>query len=111
MTAHYALAAAALALCVGAALPAHAADAELVARGHAIVENKCARCHAVGPAGESKHPQAPPFRTLHRKYDVTLLAEAFAEGIVTGHPDMPAFTFSPPEIGALIAYIKSLDTF
>lgn len=35
-------------------------------------------------------------------------AEALAEGIVTGHPDMPAFTFSPTQIGAIIAYIKSL---
>ena len=31
-------------------------------RGRALVERMCAECHAVGPAGDSSHPNAPPFR-------------------------------------------------
>jgi len=33
----------------------------------------------------------------------------FAEGIVTGHPAMPRFTFAPLEVDALLTYIKSLE--
>jgi hypothetical protein len=35
------------------------------------------------------------------------LEEALAEGIVTGHPDMPEFMASPDQINAIIAYIAS----
>lgn len=51
---------------------------------------------------------APPFRDLPKRYPVENLAEALAEGIVTGHPAMPRFTFDPPEIDALLTYIASL---
>ena len=37
------------------------------------------------------------------------LAEALAEGIMTGHPTMPQFTFEPDQIGALIAFLQSLE--
>lgn len=97
-----------LALCVllGAA-PALAADPPL-ARGRAIAEKNCARCHATGATGESPLPPAPPFRTLHQRYPIENLAEALAEGIVTGHSAMPEFTFAPEEIDALLTYIESL---
>ena len=51
----------------------------------------CGQCHAVGPIGESPLRIAPPFRTLHQRYPVESLAEALAEGIVTGQPSMPEF--------------------
>jgi mono/diheme cytochrome c family protein len=41
-------------------------------------------------------------------YPPESLAEALAEGIVSGHPDMPEFVFKPPEIEAIIAYLDSL---
>jgi mono/diheme cytochrome c family protein len=85
------------------------AQASPVQRGKAIVAAKCASCHAIGRAGSSRHPNAPAFRTLSAKYPIEHLAEAFAEGIVAGHPDMPQFVFPPSEIEALIAYLKSLD--
>jgi cbb3-type cytochrome c oxidase subunit III len=65
------------------------------ARGEALVTANCARCHAVGRTGASAHPDAPPFRTLSRKYKIEGLAEALAEGLSTGHPDMPEFVFAP----------------
>lgn len=51
---------------------------------------------------------APPFRALPQRYAVEHLAEALAEGIVTGHPAMPQFKFHPAEIDALLSFIDSL---
>lgn len=90
------------------AVPALALDAELVGRGQAILEAKCSACHATATTGSSPLAEAPPFRDLHRKYNVEHLAEALAEGIVSGHPGMPEFIFPPDDIDAIIAYLKSL---
>jgi mono/diheme cytochrome c family protein len=79
------------------------------ARGRAIAAQHCARCHAIGQEGRSPLSLAPPFRDLSKRYRIEYLAEALAEGIVTGHPAMPRFTFDPPEIDALLAYISSLE--
>lgn len=99
-----------LTLAAGLVLLAGAASAnELATRGQAIVVAKCATCHAVGDSGSSPLAQAPTFRDLHRKYNVEHLAEALAEGISTGHPDMPVFAFEPPEIDAIVGYLKSLE--
>ena len=78
-------------------------------RGEALLTTNCARCHAVGRSGVSPHPQAPAFRTLSRKFKVEGLAEALAEGISTGHPDMPEFVFEADEVGAIIDYLKSIQ--
>jgi cytochrome c len=92
------------------ALAASAAAAQdPVAEGRALAEENCARCHAIGPEGESQLPIAPPFRTLSERYPVEDLAEALAEGIVSGHPAMPEFVFEPDEIAALIAYLQSVQ--
>ena len=80
-----------------------------VKRGEALLTRNCARCHATGTAGLSPHPEAPPFRTLSRRYPVEGLAEALAEGLFVGHPDMPQFTFEPQDVGAIIAYLKSIQ--
>lgn len=78
-------------------------------RGFAIVQANCARCHAVERVGKSPLPAAPPFRTLHERYPVESLQESLAEGIVTGHPAMPEFSFDPGQVGDVIAYLKSLE--
>jgi mono/diheme cytochrome c family protein len=78
-------------------------------RGAALLAKSCARCHAIGRTGASPHPQAPPFRTLSRKYPIEGLAEALAEGIFVGHPDMPEFVFEADEVGAILAYLASIQ--
>lgn len=83
--------------------------ATLAARGESLLTTNCARCHAVGRAGDSPHPAAPPFRTLSRKYKIEGLAEALAEGLSTGHPDMPEFVFAPEDVGAIIDYLQSIQ--
>jgi cytochrome c len=80
-----------------------------VQRGRTFAQANCAQCHAVGPIGESPLRIAPPFRTLHQRYPVESLAEALAEGIVTGHPSMPEFRLDAAQIGDLIAYLKTLE--
>lgn len=52
---------------------------------------------------------APPFRTLSEAYPVESLSEAFAEGVLVGHPDMPEFQLAPDDIDALLAYIQSVQ--
>jgi hypothetical protein len=42
------------------------------------------------------------------RYPPENLAEALAEGIVSGHPDMPEFVFEPAEIEAILAYLGAL---
>ena len=78
-------------------------------RGQVFAQTNCAKCHAVGPGGSSPLPLAPPFRTLHERYPVENLEEALAEGIVTGHPNMPQFQLDVAQIRDLIAYLKSLE--
>ncbi|MGH6925717.1 MAG: c-type cytochrome [Propylenella sp.] len=91
------------------AAPAAAQDPDAIAEGQSIAEEKCARCHAIGPEGESTLPIAPAFRTLSERYPIDDLQEALAEGIVSGHPAMPEFVFEPEEVAALIAYLKSIQ--
>ena len=81
-------------------------------RGEIFVQKNCARCHAIGLTGSSPYSPAPPFRTLHERYDVGDLAEAFAEGIVVAHqggPQMPQFMLQPDQITDLIAYLRSIQ--
>ncbi len=85
-----------------------AEQARLAEVGRAIVKEKCARCHAIGMDDKSPHASAPPFRDVVTRYPSENLAEALAEGIVSGHPDMPVFVFEPEEIEGFIAYLDSL---
>jgi len=84
------------------------ASADPISHGKALVEANCAQCHAVGSTDKSSHPDAPAFRTLSQRYPLTDLEEALAEGILTGHPDMPEWVATPDQIEAIIAYIGSL---
>jgi cytochrome c len=87
----------------------YAQSQSAIRHGREIAQRICARCHAIGPEGESPHRSAPPFRVIVAKGHPENLEEALGEGIVVGHPDMPQFQFSPGDVGALIAYLKSLS--
>ena len=88
---------------------AWAQDAGAIKRGEALVAKDCSRCHAIARTGESRHPQAPLFRTLSKRYPIESLEEALGEGIISGHPDMPEFRFEGDDVGAIIAYLKSIQ--
>jgi cytochrome c len=92
-----------------AASAAAAQDAATLRRGEALVTRDCSRCHATARTGQSTHPEAPLFRTLGKRYPIEALEEALGEGIISGHPDMPEFTFESADVGAIIAYLKSIQ--
>ena len=66
-----------------------------VQRGFTLVRTNCAQCHSIDKVSPSPLHLASAFRTLHLRYPVESLAEALAEGIVTGHPTMPKFQIDP----------------
>jgi cytochrome c len=81
----------------------------LESRGEGLLTTNCSRCHAVGRTGDSTHPEAPPFRTLGQRYPIDVLAEALAEGLSSGHPDMPEFRFEIDDVDAILAYLNSIQ--
>jgi mono/diheme cytochrome c family protein len=91
---------------LAAARPAAADD---IKTGEALLAKNCGSCHAIGRAGDSPRKDAPAFRTLGKRYPIESLEEALGEGIMAGHPDMPEFTFDADEVGAIIAYLKSIQ--
>lgn len=78
-------------------------------RGAMLVQQKCAGCHSVERSGDSPMNSAPPFRAMGVLYPVRDLQEAFAEGLVTAHPAMPAFEMTPTEIADLIVYLERVS--
>jgi hypothetical protein len=61
------------------------------------------------PPDESRHPEAPQFRTLGKRYPIEDLEEALGQGIISGHPDMSEFIFEGNDVRAIIAYLKSIQ--
>jgi len=77
--------------------------------GENLAQRLCAGCHAVGAEDASRHASAPPFRTLSGSYPAEHLAEALAEGIIVGHPDMPVFEMNPGQIDGFLLYLEELQ--
>ncbi|MGD9507664.1 MAG: cytochrome c [Geminicoccaceae bacterium] len=96
------------ALCLLAATAARAQESADIEAGKKLAELHCSRCHAIGETDQSLMDGAPPFRELGQRYPIEDLAEALAEGIMTAHPQMPVFTFTPEQIDDLLAYLDSL---
>ena len=92
-----------------ASASAFAVEKGLADKGEVLVRENCSRCHAIGKEGDSPHKEAPPFRTLAKNYPIEDLAESLAEGIVSGHPDMPIFVFGPHDVEAIIEYLQSIQ--
>ena len=78
-------------------------------RGKAFAQANCARCPAIDRVSKSPLKIAPPLRALHKRYPVEALEEALAEGINTGHADMPVFELSPDQIHDILSYLKTLE--
>lgn len=89
------------------ASPAAALDASAM-RGHAFARDNCARCHAVGPRGASPIREAPPLRTVAKRFPVDDLADVLVEGVERRHPAMPDFRLDPGDAADLTAYLKAL---
>lgn len=84
-------------------------DATDVANGRAIAEAQCGGCHATAGSGASPRSDAPPFRSILKRYRQDALSEELINGIKIGHPDMPVFTINPQGVDDLIAYLQSIE--
>ena len=77
--------------------------------GETLLARHCGSCHAIGKSGDSPQKDALALRTLSSRYPVEALEEALGEGFMSGHPDMPEFKFDADDVGAIIAYLKSIQ--
>ena len=84
------------------------AEAASVQRGLNFALANCARCHSIDKVTPSPLNIAPPFRTLQERYPVESLEKPLAEGIVTGHQNMPEFPLEP--VADFIAFLKIVTT-
>ncbi len=80
-----------------------------IANGHKLAQDKCASCHSINKQGDSPNRAAPPFRSFANKWPLESLEEALAEGIVTGHEEMPEFVLTPPQIDAFLEFLRTLQ--
>jgi mono/diheme cytochrome c family protein len=83
-------------------------SAPALASGQSLVERLCGRCHALADEADSPNAEAPLFREVATRWPPESLAEALAEGIAVGHPDMPRFELTPEEIDGVISYFEHL---
>lgn len=81
----------------------------LVANGREIARVPCGRRHAADASAVSPRADAPPFRTILRRYRQDVLTEELINGIKIGHPDMSTFAMNPQGVDDLIAYLRTLD--
>jgi len=77
--------------------------------GRALLTKHCAQCHGISAGENSRHRAAPGFAEIMKRYRAEMLAEALAEGLTTGHPDMPQFSFEPDEVAAIVRYLDTLS--
>ena len=87
----------------------HALDAEQQ-HGKELLQQMCARCHAVGTTGHSPNSLAPPFRTLgdNKLYDSDFMLR-LQEGYSTIHRFMPTFRFNRDDAEAVVNYLKAIQ--
>jgi mono/diheme cytochrome c family protein len=85
-----------------------AEDAAKLARGKAILQEKCGRCHAVEEMDESPLKIAPPMRDIYPQYAPRELQEELLEGKVSKHKEMPQIQFSDEDAHAVLAYLYEL---
>ena len=100
----------AILLLAGSVAPGAADEPNPLARqGKSLAEAMCGGCHAIGSTGNSPHASAPPFRRFGNVIDLDAFMERLREGLMTGHPDMPAFRFTREDARALVAYVRTVQ--
>ncbi|WP_089929563.1 cytochrome c [Caulobacter sp. UNC279MFTsu5.1] len=85
-------------------------EVALVETGHRLAVSECSACHMVGTGGGAPATGAPSFATIaerYRNYRLDWELETISQ---VGHYRMPPKMLTSPEIDALTAYIRTLDT-
>jgi hypothetical protein len=75
-----------------------------------MLQQLCARCHAIGRTGSSPNKQAPPFRSFSetKLYDSDFV-QRLQDGLSSVHPFMPTFRFNREEAEEVLSYMKSIQ--
>lgn len=99
-----------LGLATAAHTAAHGAEKtdQLNAKGKAILQDKCARCHSIELTGNSPLAQAPPMRTIYTRFAEKELRAELSEGMVSRHKAMPQIQFSDEDVYAIMTYLYTL---
>ena len=87
----------------------HSAAQEIgsAARGLALAQQVCARCHAVQKQQtQSPNDDAPAFQTIASVPGMTAIALSAA--LHTSHQTMPNLVLDPDDLADIVAYILSL---
>lgn len=88
---------------------ARLAATRLAARGRAVLQTSCGRCHAVDPSGESPMKAAPPLREIYARFAPRELQAELSEGMVSQFRDMPQVEFTSEDVDAILAYLYQLS--
>ena len=84
-----------------------AQEAGSVAKGLAVAQQVCARCHAVQKQQtQSPNGDAPAFQTIASVPGMTSIALSAA--LHTSHQTMPNLVLDPDDLADIVAYILSL---
>ena len=78
-------------------------------QGRALLQENCARCHAIGKVDVSPVTGAPPFRIIGQSFELDKFARHLTRGIASSHPDMPEFRFDEDTANAVVAYLRTIQ--
>ena len=78
-------------------------------RGEVLMSRHCAMCHAIGRSGTSPDSKAPPLRALTQRGLFGSLESSFEKGSLSGHPQMPEFSFQQQDVSAILRYLMSIQ--
>jgi mono/diheme cytochrome c family protein len=97
-----------VALIAGALAAPAAAEPGNPARGRALAERHCAKCHAVARGRTGPEPGVPSFARIAADNEQT--AASLRQFIMLPHYEMDPQTLTTAEIDDVIAYILALRT-
>jgi len=75
------------------------------AKGKALLEERCGRCHAVSAGVKSPLSNAPNLWDILRSYPTDHLEFELAEGMGSKHREMPQIQFTSEEISSVQNYL------
>ena len=95
------------------ALIAYLQSIQVGSPGRLLVEEKCARCHAIGRNDTSPYPGAQSFRNFGRRWNRDQLRDALRSGILAEHDTSGVrleMKLTDAEIDGLLEFLKSIET-
>lgn len=95
-------------------LIAYLRSVEIKGEGQALVEQRCAKCHAIGTNDTSPYPGAQPFRNFGQRWRRDQLREALLAGIVAEHDRsdirLPPMKLTDQEADTLLDYLDTISS-